>query len=194
MKEVLNSQSPQCFVRPLPGIGEQRIYRYFAQPFAAHSHDHYVIGLIEEGNRRLRCNEKEFDVCAGDIIVFNPGDVHACEQSDGSIRIFFWGLLCIMPATFLFGQGVPPLPSLIDPINAANLLFLGAIASAACFVTWGVSVKNLGAAVSTTYIYLVPAITSTSSILVLGEPLNCTIIIGVLLTIAGLLLSHSKTS
>lgn len=109
-------------------------------------------------------------------------------------RIFFWGLLCIMPATFLFGQGVPPLSSLIDPINAANLLFLGAIASAACFVTWGVSVKNLGAAVSTTYIYLVPAITSTSSILVLGEPLNCTIIIGVLLTIAGLLLSHSKTS
>lgn len=88
MKEVLNSQSPQCFVRPLPGIGEQRIYRYFAQPFAAHSHDHYVIGLIEEGNRKLRCNEKEFDVCAGDIIVFNPGDVHACEQSDGGILTY----------------------------------------------------------------------------------------------------------
>lgn len=107
-------------------------------------------------------------------------------------RTFLWGLLFIAPATLLFGQGLPPASALVSPLNAANLLFLGAVASAACFVTWGVSVKNLGAATSATYIYLVPAITATASILILGEPLNAAIILGVLLTITGLLLSQGK--
>ena len=76
--------------------------------------------------------------------------------------------------------------------NALNLLFLGVVASAACFVTWGISVKHLGPTVSTTYIYLVPAITATASILLLGEPLNAPIVAGVLMTVAGLLLSQRR--
>lgn len=72
------------------------------------------------------------------------------------------------------------------------MLFLGAMASAACFVTWGIAVKHLGATATTTYIYLVPAITTTSSILILGEPLNAPIILGLVTTIAGLLLSQKR--
>ena len=74
--------------------------------------------------------------------------------------------------------------------NVANLLFLGLIASAACFVTWNVAVRRLGAVVSTTYIYLVPAITATASIILLGEPLTVPIVTGLALTIAGLVLSQ----
>lgn len=107
-------------------------------------------------------------------------------------RTFLWGLVFIVPLTFLFGGDVPASGCLTSPINIANLLFLGAMASAACFVTWGVSVKNLGAATSTTYIYLVPAITATASIIILGEPLTAPIIIGVLLTIGGLLISQRR--
>lgn len=107
-------------------------------------------------------------------------------------RTFLWGLVFIVPITLAFGQPLPQLSALSNPIDAANLLFLGTIASAACFVTWGVVVKNLGAATSTTYIYLVPAITTTASILVLGEPLNPAIIAGVLFTITGLLISHNR--
>lgn len=109
-------------------------------------------------------------------------------------RTFLWGLVFIVPTTLLFGGPLPQADAFATPINIANLLFLGAIASAACFVTWGVSVKHLGATTSTTYIYLVPAITATASIIILGEPLTPAIIIGVLLTIGGLLLSQRRSA
>ena len=50
--------------------------------------------------------------------------------------------------------------------------------------------RRLGAVVSTTYIYLVPAITATASIILLGEPLTVPIVTGLALTNAGLVLSQ----
>lgn len=109
-------------------------------------------------------------------------------------RTFLWGLVFIVPFTILFG-GSPTDPlTMLEPQNSLNLLFLGFIASAACFVTWTVSVKHLGATISTTYIYLVPAITATSSILILGEPFTVAIVAGLALTIAGLFLSQRGTT
>lgn len=109
-------------------------------------------------------------------------------------RTFFWGLLFIVPATFLFGGSAPAAEACLQPSIVANLLFLGLVASAACFVTWGVAVKELGPAISTTYIYLVPAITATASILILGEPLSAPIICGLSLAITGLLLSQKRVN
>lgn len=109
-------------------------------------------------------------------------------------RTFLWGLVFIVPFTIPFG-GSPTDPlTVLEPQNSLNLLFLGFIASAACFVTWTVSVKHLGATISTTYIYLVPAITATSSILILGEPFTVAIVAGLALTIAGLFLSQRGTT
>ena len=80
-----NFYTPYCWVMPLRGIGERRRYRNLAQPFAAHTHDHYVIGLVEEGARTLTCNGRQVDLGPGDLVVFNPGDVHACEQCSGGV-------------------------------------------------------------------------------------------------------------
>lgn len=55
--------------------------------------------------------------------------------------------------------GAFPALGLVDPLVVANLLFLGLGASAACFATWNFAVKHLGAVVTSTYIYLVPALT-----------------------------------
>lgn len=107
-------------------------------------------------------------------------------------RTFLWGLVFIVPISFLFGGSFASPEVLFRWDTMLNLLFLGVVASAACFVTWGISVKHLGPTVSTTYIYLVPAITTTASILLLGEPLNMCIVLGVLMTIAGLLLSQKR--
>lgn len=109
-------------------------------------------------------------------------------------RIFLWGLVFIVPATLLFGGNLPSGEALLNWQNIANLLFLGLIASAACFVTWGASVKHLGATTSTTYIYLVPAITATASVLILGEPMNVLIVTGLAMTIGGLLLSQQRAT
>ncbi len=55
----------------------------FARPFPNHFHEHYVLGLVEEGERRLSCRNREYTVGRGCVLLFHPGDNHACAQSDG---------------------------------------------------------------------------------------------------------------
>lgn len=54
------------------------------QPFPNHFHEYYVFGCVEEGERALSCRNREYTVKPGDILLFNPGDSHACVQSGGS--------------------------------------------------------------------------------------------------------------
>ncbi len=42
--------APRCAVAPLALAGcERRRYTGVAQPFAAHAHSHYVVGIVREG-------------------------------------------------------------------------------------------------------------------------------------------------
>ncbi|MCI8370788.1 MAG: AraC family transcriptional regulator [Lachnospiraceae bacterium] len=60
-------------------------YRFegIVQPFPSHFHEHYVIGFVEKGERVLSCRDREYAIEKGCIVLFNPGDSHACVQSDG---------------------------------------------------------------------------------------------------------------
>ena len=62
-------------------------YRFagIVQPFPNHFHEYYVIGYVEEGERLLSCKRREYAVKKGDILLFNPGDSHACVQSGGAL-------------------------------------------------------------------------------------------------------------
>ncbi|PWL79237.1 MAG: hypothetical protein DBY20_05050 [Coriobacteriia bacterium] len=74
--------SPSCVVTPLRHIeGERRTYEGFLQSFASHSHSHYAIGFVRRGMRTLECNGETHALVPGDVVVFNPGDVHGCVQS-----------------------------------------------------------------------------------------------------------------
>lgn len=53
------------------------------QKFPNHFHEYYVIGYIEQGQRYLSCQNKEYTIEPGDLLLFNPRDSHACEQIDG---------------------------------------------------------------------------------------------------------------
>jgi AraC-like DNA-binding protein len=53
------------------------------QKFPNHFHEHYVIGFVESGRRFLTCKNREYTIDAGDLLLFNPLDAHACEQADG---------------------------------------------------------------------------------------------------------------
>lgn len=59
-------------------------YRFegIVQPFPSHFHEHYVLGVVERGERMLFCREREYAIEEGSILLFNPGDSHACVQSD----------------------------------------------------------------------------------------------------------------
>lgn len=55
-------------------------FQGMAQPFPAHFHSHYVIGLIERGTRCVACDGREHRAEAGDVLLFNPGESHSCAQ------------------------------------------------------------------------------------------------------------------
>lgn len=59
-------------------------YRFegIVQPFPNHFHEYYVIGFVEDGERCLFCRNQEYGIGRGNIVIFNPGDNHACVQND----------------------------------------------------------------------------------------------------------------
>lgn len=62
-----------------------------SRPFPPHFHDHYVIGLVEAGERVLLVNGGKETLGAGDVVAFNPGDSHSCAQ-EGENPLEYRGL------------------------------------------------------------------------------------------------------
>lgn len=61
-------------------------YRFegIVQSFPNHFHEeYYVIGYVGGGRRVLYCRNREYLIEKDCIVLFNPGDNHACTQSDG---------------------------------------------------------------------------------------------------------------
>lgn len=106
-------------------------------------------------------------------------------------RIFFYGLVFMIPALFIFGFE-PNINQLMQQVNLFNILFLGLGASALCFVTWNSAIKILGAVKTSAYIYMVPVITVVTSVIVLREKITSIAVLGTVLTLAGLFISESK--
>lgn len=106
-------------------------------------------------------------------------------------RVFFYGLLFMIPALFLFEFHLD-LGRLGDIENIFNMLFLGLGASALCFVTWNRAVGLLGAVKTSVYIYLVPVITVAASVLILQEQITWVTGLGTGLTLLGSLISGRK--
>ena len=103
-------------------------------------------------------------------------------------RTFAWGLV-FMLVLYLPIDGSFPFAALADPIVWGNLAFLGILASAGCFVTWGFSVKHLGPSIASAYIYLQAPMTVVWAAILLGEPITVSIVVGFVLVVAGLILS-----
>ena len=57
---------------------------------------------------------------------------------------------------------------------------------------WGYSVKYLGTAAASAYIYLQAPITVVAAVLLLGDPMTPLIAFGIVLVLAGLLLSERQ--
>lgn len=105
-------------------------------------------------------------------------------------RMFFYGLIFMIPCSFALGFEFDP-TLFTQPLVVGNLLFLGLGASALCFVTWNFAVASIGAVKTSIYIYLVPVITVVTAAIILHEPLTALACVGVVLTLAGLLLSEN---
>lgn len=106
-------------------------------------------------------------------------------------RIFFYGLLFMLPVLNLFDfrLGLERFTSLP---NVLHFVFLGVGASALCFVTWNYALSVLGAMKTSVYIYIIPVVTVIASALFLHETITLVALGGVLLILVGLFLSERK--
>jgi len=108
-------------------------------------------------------------------------------------RVFLYGLLFLIPVILLsdFRLG---LERFTEPQNLASLLYLSLVASAACFVLWNFSLTRLGPVKVSAYVYLIPLVAVTASILFLHERITWLFVCGVVLVLAGLMLSNRRAN
>lgn len=106
-------------------------------------------------------------------------------------RTFFYGILFMIPALFFFDFHLN-LSRFSNVTYLLNILYLGLGASVLCFVTWNFAVKALGAVKTSVYIYMIPVITVITSVLILHETLTAFSLLGIVLTLLGLILSEYK--
>lgn len=106
-------------------------------------------------------------------------------------KLFVYGVLFALPTLF-FMPRKGAWADLLRPEVWLNVLFLGVVASAVCYITWMMAMKRVGVVRSGTYIYLIPVITMLGAALLIGETITLLQIGGALLTMAGLFLSQWK--
>jgi drug/metabolite transporter (DMT)-like permease len=106
-------------------------------------------------------------------------------------KVFSYGLVFVLLSTTLFGFRLG-LERLAKLPNLFNLLFLGVVASALCFLTWNYAVHRLGPVKTSAYIYLVPVVTIVASFLLLGERITAVAAAGMALILIGMALSERE--
>ncbi len=92
MKAVEMEMGGTVFPGEDPGVELHELYGLL-QPFPPHFHDHYVMGLITGGRRRMLLRfpsggegapSFSSEVREGDLVVIRPFEIHACESIEGS--------------------------------------------------------------------------------------------------------------
>lgn len=109
-------------------------------------------------------------------------------------KVFFYGLVTILPY-YLFFPGFPSLELLLRPDVAANLLFLGCVASMLAFLLWNWVMARLGAARCTNWVYFNPITTIVFAWAVLDERITLYFLVGTSLILTGMWLAdgHKKS-
>lgn len=106
-------------------------------------------------------------------------------------RVFFYGIITLLPWFFYEPMNFS-VDLLLETKVWANLLFLGIIASAVCFIVWNVAIKHLGSIRTNNYIYFTPIVTLLSANIVLGEIITPLAIVGAVLIIGGVYWAERK--
>ena len=157
-----------------------------------------ILCISLEGSQRLQLNPK------GDLLALGAAAVWALYSTitkkissfgyttiPMTRRIFFYGLLCMLPVILFSGMKLPAVEQL-TMVNIANILFLGLGASALCFVSWNSAVRILGTVQTSVYIYAVPVVTTLASVWILKETVTVIGIAGIVMMLSGLLMSQNE--
>ncbi len=106
-------------------------------------------------------------------------------------KVFFYGLLTVLPCYLVWPWSFP-LQGFLDAAVLGNLLFLGFVASFACFALWSFVSQRLGALAVSNYVYLNPVSTVVASALVLHEQMTWMAMLGSAMILAGLYFANKR--
>ena len=106
-----------------------------------------------------------------------------------SRKVFGYGVLTSLPILW-FEPWQYDLGRLMQGTVMLNLLFLGLVASFACFVLWNISINKLGAVTMSNYLYLIPVATVIFSAIFLDEPMTVIAYSGSALILIGVYLAN----
>ncbi len=119
-------------------------------------------------------------------------------------KVFFYGLvtgLLFLPfvepgflssfggTEFIGGRFKALMAMATSPVIIWNLLFLGLIASFLCYFLWNMTIKAIGPAKASNFIYFNPLVAIIASSIILHEPLSAATLAGAAAIIAGVYLS-----
>jgi drug/metabolite transporter (DMT)-like permease len=108
-------------------------------------------------------------------------------------KVFFYGLVSMIPYFAVYpGLGVDIVVG--QPRLLANLLFLGCIASMACFLAWNWVLRKLGAVVCTNYVYFNPVVTVIFAWAILSEQITLYFVLGTAFILTGMYLAEKHHS
>ena len=112
-------------------------------------------------------------------------------------KVFFYGLLAMIPYYLLKpDEAIIFTPSVVQFFNFTillNLLFLGCVASMACFLAWNWVLRKLGPVIATNYVYFNPVTTILFAWVVLSEQITIYFILGTILILTGMYLTDKKS-
>ena len=106
-------------------------------------------------------------------------------------KIFFYSVITLAPL-FAFNPLHFGADILFTPVVAANLLYLGVVASMLCYMVWNIVLKRLGTVRATNYIYFNPVFTLLAASVVLNEPLTLVFIAGAAMVLGGVYVADRR--
>ena len=112
---------------------------------------------------------------------------------DLTIKTFLYATFLTVPLMGIYGYEIT-FEALLKPINICNYLFLSLLASAFSFILWTKANHFLGIVKTNICLYAVPAVTAVGAVLIIDEKLTIFNFIGMVLAIAGTVISQYKTT
>ena len=110
-----------------------------------------------------------------------------------SRKVFFYGLLSILP----YYGFVSPLQFELNILSQTAvwgyLLFLGLLASMYCYVLWNTAMANIGAVKTTVYLYMAPLFTMITAYIILGERITWMAVMGTVILLTGMVMAEKKS-
>lgn len=99
-------------------------------------------------------------------------------------KVFFYGIVTLLPYLFIH-EAALDFGLLLRPAVIGNLLFLGLIASFACYWAWNAAIARIGSVNASNYLYLNPVVALITSAIALDERITVTALIGTALIMLG---------